>query len=299
MLMHKSVLLKEAIDGLNIKPSGKYVDATIGYAGHSSVILEKLNKEGFLFAFDQDEKAVEYSFDRLNQISTNFKIFKDNFKNLINYLDCNIDGFLFDLGVSSPQLDEVQRGFSYHSDALLDMRMDTNQELDAAYVVNNYTLEKLTDIFYKYGEEKYSKSIAKNIIKSRPITTTLELSEIIKGSVPLSYRNQKHPARKVFQALRIEVNNELDILDNTIRDAFDLLNPGGRIVVITFHSLEDKIIKDVFKSLSSNIELKGVPYNNGASKATIITKKPIIPTNEEIEINNRSRSAKLRIIQKI
>lgn len=297
--MHKSVLLKEAIDGLNIKPSGKYVDATIGYAGHSSVILEKLNKEGFLFAFDQDEKAVEYSFDRLNQISTNFKIFKDNFKNLINYLDCNIDGFLFDLGVSSPQLDEVQRGFSYHSDALLDMRMDTNQELDAAYVVNNYTLEKLTDIFYKYGEEKYSKSIAKNIIKSRPITTTLELSEIIKGSVPLSYRNQKHPARKVFQALRIEVNNELDILDNTIRDAFDLLNPGGRIVVITFHSLEDKIIKDVFKSLSSNIELKGVPYNNGASKATIITKKPIIPTNEEIEINNRSRSAKLRIIQKI
>ncbi|MEG1306019.1 MAG: 16S rRNA (cytosine(1402)-N(4))-methyltransferase RsmH [Bacilli bacterium] len=299
MLMHKSVLLKEAIDGLNIKPSGKYVDATIGYAGHSSVILEKLNKEGFLFAFDQDEKAVEYSFDRLNQISTNFKIFKDNFKNLINYLDCNIDGFLFDLGVSSPQLDEVQRGFSYHSDALLDMRMDTNQKLDAAYVVNNYTLEKLTDIFYKYGEEKYSKSIAKNIIKSRPITTTLELSEIIKGSVPLSYRNQKHPARKVFQALRIEVNNELDILDNTIRDAFDLLNPGGRIVVITFHSLEDKIIKDVFKSLSSNIELKGVPYNNGASKATIITKKPIIPTNEEIEINNRSRSAKLRIIQKI
>lgn len=297
--MHKSVLLKEAIDGLNIKPSGKYVDATIGYAGHSSVILEKLNKEGFLFAFDQDEKAVEYSFDRLNQISTNFKIFKDNFKNLINYLDCNIDGFLFDLGVSSPQLDEVQRGFSYHSDALLDMRMDTNQKLDAAYVVNNYTLEKLTDIFYKYGEEKYSKSIAKNIIKSRPITTTLELSEIIKGSVPLSYRNQKHPARKVFQALRIEVNNELDILDNTIRDAFDLLNPGGRIVVITFHSLEDKIIKDVFKSLSSNIELKGVPYNNGASKATIITKKPIIPTNEEIEINNRSRSAKLRIIQKI
>ncbi|MEG2511163.1 MAG: 16S rRNA (cytosine(1402)-N(4))-methyltransferase RsmH [Bacilli bacterium] len=299
MLMHKSVLLKEAIDGLNIKPSGKYVDATIGYAGHSSVILEKLNKEGFLFAFDQDEKAVEYSFDRLNQISTNFKIFKDNFKNLINYLDCNIDGFLFDLGVSSPQLDEVQRGFSYHSDALLDMRMDTNQKLDAAYVVNNYTLEKLTDIFYKYGEEKYSKSIAKNIIKSRPITTTLELSEIIKGSVPLSYRNQKHPARKVFQALRIEVNNELDILDNTIRDAFDLLNPGGRIVVITFHSLEDKIIKDVFKSLSSNIELKGVPYNNGASKAIIITKKPIIPTNEEIEINNRSRSAKLRIIQKI
>lgn len=297
--MHKSVLLKEAIDGLNIKPSGKYVDATIGYAGHSSVILEKLNKEGFLFAFDQDEKAVEYSFDRLNQISTNFKIFKDNFKNLINYLDCNIDGFLFDLGVSSPQLDEVQRGFSYHSDALLDMRMDTNQKLDAAYVVNNYTLEKLTDIFYKYGEEKYSKSIAKNIIKSRPITTTLELSEIIKGSVPLSYRNQKHPARKVFQALRIEVNNELDILDNTIRDAFDLLNPGGRIVVITFHSLEDKIIKDVFKSLSSNIELKGVPYNNGASKAIIITKKPIIPTNEEIEINNRSRSAKLRIIQKI
>lgn len=298
--MHISVLLNESIESLNIKGNGKYIDATLGYAGHSSEILRRLEKEGFLFAFDQDEEAVKFSTEKLNKINSNFKIFHTNFKNMKEYIDEKVDGILFDLGVSSPQLDETERGFSYHNDAPLDMRMDKRQKLTAYDVVNNYNLEKLIKIFYEYGEEKYSRNIAREIIKNRPINTTLELAETIKSSVPEKYRNSAHPARKVFQAIRIEVNQELEILEQALLDAFTLLNSGGRISVITFHSLEDRIVKNVFKKLTEEDEVsKKLPTTKTNQKAKLITKKPIIPSEEELEKNRRSRSAKLRVIEKI
>ena len=298
--MHISVLLNESIESLNIKGNGKYIDATLGYAGHSSEILRRLEKEGFLFAFDQDEEAVKFSTEKLNKINSNFKIFHTNFKNMKEYIDEKVDGILFDLGVSSPQLDETERGFSYHNDAPLDMRMDKRQKLTAYDVVNNYDLEKLIKIFYEYGEEKYSRNIAREIIKNRPINTTLELAEIIKSSVPEKYRNSAHPARKVFQAIRIEVNQELEILEQALLDAFSLLNSGGRISVITFHSLEDRIVKNVFKKLTEEDEVsKKLPTTKTNQKAKLITKKPIIPSEKELEKNRRSRSAKLRVIEKI
>lgn len=300
--MHKSVLLEESIDGLNIKPDGKYIDCTLGYAGHSSEILKKLGTKGFLFAFDQDMEAVNYSTKKLESISNNFKIFDTNFKNIKNCIDTKVDGILFDLGVSSPQLDDASRGFSFHNDARLDMRMDKRQKLSAYEVVNEYSYEKLIDILFNYGEEANAKSIAKAIINNRPIETTLELAEIIKENVPISYRNKSNPSRKTFQAIRIEVNNELGILENTMLDAFDLLNSGGRLVVITFHSLEDRIIKNIFRRLTSDDELsKKLPVvpDEMKAKAKLITKKPLIASNKELEENNRSRSAKLRIIEKI
>ena len=300
--MHKSVLLEESIDGLNIKPDGKYVDCTLGYAGHSSEILKKLGTKGFLFAFDQDMEAVNYSTKKLESISNNFKIFDTNFKNIKNCIDTKVDGILFDLGVSSPQLDDASRGFSFHNDARLDMRMDKRQKLSAYEVVNEYSYEKLIDILFNYGEEANAKSIAKAIINNRPIETTLELAEIIKENVPISYRNKSNPSRKTFQAIRIEVNNELGILESTMLDAFDLLNSGGRLVVITFHSLEDRIIKNIFRKLTSDDELsKKLPVvpDEMKAKAKLITKKPLIASNKELEENNRSRSAKLRIIEKI
>ena len=298
--MHISVLLNESIESLNIKGNGKYIDATLGYAGHSSEILRRLEKEGFLFAFDQDEEAVKFSTEKLNKINSNFKIFHTNFKNMKEYIDEKVDGILFDLGVSSPQLDETERGFSYHNDAKLDMRMDKRQKLTAYDVVNNYNLEKLIKIFYEYGEEKYSRNIAREIIKNRPINTTLELAEIIKSSVPEKYRNSAHPARKVFQAIRIEVNQELEILEQALLDAFSLLNSGGRISVITFHSLEDRIVKNVFKKLTEEDEVsKKLPTTKKNQKEKLITKKPIIPSEKELEKNRRSRSAKLRVIEKI
>ena len=298
--MHISVLLNESIESLNIKGNGKYIDATLGYAGHSSEILRRLEKEGFLFAFDQDEEAVKFSTEKLNKINSNFKIFHTNFKNMKEYIDEKVDGILFDLGVSSPQLDETERGFSYHNDAPLDMRMDKRQKLTAYDVVNNYNLEKLIKIFYEYGEEKYSRNIAREIIKNRPINTTLELAEIIKSSVPEKYRNSAHPARKVFQAIRIEVNQELEILEQALLDAFSLLNSGGRISAITFHSLEDRIVKNVFKKLTEEDEVsKKLPTTKTNQKAKLITKKPIIPSEKELEKNRRSRSAKLRVIEKI
>ena len=298
--MHISVLLSEAINSLNIKGNGKYIDATLGYAGHSSEILRRLEKEGFLFAFDQDEEAVKFSTEKLNKISSNFKIFHTNFKNMKEYIDEKVDGILFDLGVSSPQLDESERGFSYHNDAPLDMRMDKRQKLTAYDVINNYDLEKLIKIFYEYGEEKYSRNIARAIIKNRPINTTLELAEIIKSSVPEKYRNSAHPARKVFQAIRIEVNRELEILEQSLLDAFSLLNNGGRLSVITFHSLEDRIVKNVFKKLTEEDVLsKKLPIIQTNQKAKLITKKPIIPSEEELQENRRSRSAKLRVIERI
>ncbi|MEG2457738.1 MAG: 16S rRNA (cytosine(1402)-N(4))-methyltransferase RsmH [Bacilli bacterium] len=302
MIMHKSVLFDEVLDGLNIIPSGKYIDATLGYGGHASGVLNRLDKKGFLFAFDQDTDAINFSKKRLSEISENFMIIKSNFKDMKKYIDVNVDGIMFDLGVSSPQLDETSRGFSFHTDALLDMRMDKENNFSAYNVVNEYSLEKLTEIFYLYGEEKNAKAIAKAIIRNRPINTTLELAELIKGNVPISYRNASHPARKVFQAIRIEVNHELEILESSLLNAFDLLNSGGRICVITFHSLEDRIVKNVFKKLSSEdenaINLPIVPEELKA-KAKLINKKPITASEEELNINNRSRSAKLRIIEKL
>lgn len=300
--MHKSVLLIESINGLNIKPDGTYIDCTLGYAGHSGEILKRLETEGFLFAFDQDEEAVKYSYDKLSKICNNFKIFHTNFRNIKECITDKVDGILFDLGVSSPQLDDASRGFSFHKDAPLDMRMDKRQELDAYKVVNTYPLEKLIDILYIYGEEVNAKSIAKGIISNRPINTTLELADVIKENVPISYRKKSNPCRKTFQAIRIEVNSELSILESSLMDAFSLLKPNGRMCVITFHSLEDRIVKNVFKKLcSDDINSKNLPVVplEMRAKAKLITKKPIIPSGSELELNNRSRSAKLRIIEKL
>lgn len=299
-MKHKSVLLNEVIEYLNLKQGGKYIDATVGYGGHSSHILKEIGKEGVLFAFDQDDEAISYSTKRLSKIGDNFTIFKSNFVNMKNYVNEKVDGILFDLGVSSPQLDDGDRGFSFHKDAVLDMRMDKNNPLDARKVVNEYSYNDLVRIFYKFGEEKYSKPIAKAIINSRPINTTLELAEIIKESVPISYRNKSHPARKVFQAIRIEVNHELDILESSLNDAFDLLNVGGRLAVITFHSLEDKIVSNVFKKLCSDDEsTKRLPFVPEELKAKAKMTVKLTPSEDEINENNRSRSSKLRVIERV
>ena len=299
-MKHKSVLLNEVIEYLNVSEGKIYIDATVGYAGHSGEILKKLNKKGFLFAFDQDEAAIKYSNEKLSSIADNFKIIKSNFVDMKKYIDKGVDGILFDLGVSSPQLDEEERGFSFHKDARLDMRMDKDNPLDAHYVVNNYSYEKLVEIFYKFGEEKNAKSIAKAIVNNRPINTTLELAELIKNNVPISYRNKAHPARKVFQAIRIEVNHELDILESSIRDAFDLLNVGGRLCVISFHSLEDKIVAHVFNELCSDDEsAKKLPIVPEHLKARARKIVKITPSDDELGDNNRSRSSKLRVIERV
>lgn len=304
--MHISVLLNETIDGLNIKDGLIYVDCTLGYAGHSGKILKK-NKKGWLYAFDQDETAIEYSKKKLSKIGNNFEIIKSNFENLKEELQkrgiTKVDGILFDLGVSSPQLDTKERGFSYHQDARLDMRMDKTNKISAFEVVNNYSESNLITIFYRYGEERYSKSIARKIVEYRankPIETTLELVEIIKSAVPEKYKRETHPAKRVFQAIRIEVNRELDVFEKALNDAIEMLNVNGRICVITFHSLEDKICKDIFKRNSEiNKVFKGlpnIPYEY-LPKLKIIDK--ILPSKEELENNNRSRSATLRIAEKI
>lgn len=297
--MHISVMLKECIDNLNLKENSKVIDCTLGYAGHSSEILKRI-KNGYLYAFDQDKEAIKYSEEKLKKISDNFKIINSNFVNLKENIDENVDAILYDLGVSSPQLDEGSRGFSFHQDARLDMRMNQNQELSAYEVVNNYTLDELINIFRKYGEEKYSVSIAKGIIKKRPIETTLELTEVIKENVPFSYRNEKHPARKVFQAIRIEVNDELNVFENSLRQALELIKVGGRIEVITFHSLEDKICKQVFKEVSSvPASLMKLPIIPDEYKPKFKIIGNFNPKEDELENNKRSRSAKLRVIERI
>ena len=299
-MKHKSVLLDEVINYLNVSEGKIFIDATVGYAGHSGEILRKLNKKGFLFAVDQDDEAIAYSNEKLSKIADNFKIFKTNFVHLKDYVHENVDGVLFDLGVSSPQLDEEERGFSFHKDALLDMRMDKTQSLSAYNVVNEYSYEDLVRILREYGEEKFAPSIVKNIIKSRPVNTTLELAEIIKSSVPISYRNKSHPARKTFQAIRIEVNHELEILESSLRDAFDLLKVGGRLCVISFHSLEDKIVARVFNDLCSDDEnARFFPIVPEEMKARAKKIVKLTPSEKELEDNNRSRSSKLRVIERI
>jgi len=308
-MKHYSVMCNEIIDSLQIKEDGIYVDATLGYAGMSSKILEKLNDKGMLIGIDQDEEARNYSDNLLKQIGNNYKIIDANFvemKNKLEELGINkVDGIIFDLGFSSPQIDDENRGFSFMKDAPLDMRMNLNSSLNASYVVNNYKEEDLVKYFFLYGEEKLSKVIAKKICevrKKKEIKTTLELVEIIKSSTGANYFFKNHPERKIFQALRIIVNNELEVLEKVLPDAIDLLNVGGRLSVITFHSLEDRIVKNIFKEYSEVIDIfKGLPSipDEYKPKLKIINKKPIEPSKKEIEENSRSHSAKLRIVERV
>lgn len=301
--MHTSVLLNESIEYLNLKDNSIIVDCTLGYGGHSSLILKNI-PNGFLYSFDQDKKAIEYSLDRLGNIASNYKIINSNFVNIkteLNNLKIDkVDGILYDLGVSSPQLDEGDRGFSFHQDSRLDMRMDQNQNLSAYEVVNEYSYEQLVHIFREYGEEKYATSIARGIVNNRPITTTLELVDIIRTNVPFKYARDKHPARKVFQAIRIEVNDELNVFEKSLKDALNMLNIGGRICVITFHSLEDKICKNIFKEVSSvNQELRNMPIIPEEYLPNYKIIKTLAPSDTEITDNARARSAKLRVIERI
>ena len=304
--MHKSVLLEESINSLNIKEDGVYVDATLGYGGHSGEILKRL-KKGKLFAFDQDEYAINYCKEKFID-NGNIEIIKSNFSNMLKELNkreiTKVDGILFDLGVSSVQLDQDERGFSFHKDAKLDMRMDTSKSFSAYNVVNEYSYNDLVRIFREYGEEKYSTSIANKIVKYRenkPIETTLELVDIIKSGMPMKAMRESHPARRVFQAIRIEVNNELGVLQTALEDAIKLLDIGGRISVITFHSLEDKQVKKTFKKYSEIDEkIKGLPFIPEEYKPILkIIEKGITPSQKELEENNRSRSSRLRVAEKI
>lgn len=302
---HKSVLLQECIDGLNIKPDGIYVDGTMGGAGHSKEIVKKISEKGLLIGIDRDEEAICVAKDRLKDFS-NVKFVHDNHDNILNILDnlnlTGVDGILLDLGVSSYQLDERNRGFSYMGEADLDMRMDRTQSLTAKTVVNTYSEEELSKILWEYGEEKFSRRIAKNICeyrKNKNIETTLELVEIIEKSVPRT--NDGHPAKRTFQAIRIEVNDEIKPLYKTVQDSIKALNPGGRLCIITFHSLEDRAVKNAYIEMAGNCTCPpDLPYCVCGAKSygKIITRKPILPSKEEQEENSRSRSAKLRIFEK-
>ncbi len=305
--MHYSVLKEEAIEGLNIKEEGIYVDATVGFAGDAKEILRNL-KRGFLFAFDADSIAVDYSNKKLLEIGNNFKIFNTNFVDMKKVLEqenvYEVDGILFDLGFSSPQIDDASRGFSFMKDGPLDMRMSGSGK--SAYdVVNTYKEEQLMKVFFEYGEEKLSRVITQKIIDKRsikPITSTLELVEIIKEATGANYFFKHHPERRIFQAIRIEVNDELKVLENVLPDAISMLKKGGRICVITFHSLEDRIVKKIFKKYSEvNDAFRGLPQIPEEYKPLIklVNKKPILPSEEEILENSRSKSAKLRIIERI
>lgn len=308
---HIPVLLKECIDGLNIVPDGTYVDCTLGGAGHSSYIVSKLTKGGTLIGIDQDADAIKAASERLKNY-TNVKYVRDNFSNvkdIVKSLGLNqdsINGFLLDLGVSSHQLDEADRGFSYNHNAPLDMRMDQRRPLSAYVVVNEYTVEELTRIIKDYGEERWAKRIAEFIINERkvkPIKTTFDLVSVIKKAVPKGARSDgPHPAKRTFQAIRIEVNNELGILERTISDMVDLLKPGGRICIITFHSLEDRIVKNVFRNLENPCTCPRdfpICVCGKKSKVKIVNRKPILPGQEELENNHRAHSAKLRIVEKL
>lgn len=306
---HISVLLNECIDNLNIKENGIYVDGTLGGGGHSLEILKKLSKEGLLVGIDQDEDALKAAKNRLQNFD-NVKYVHSNFYNIesvLNNLEIEkIDGILMDLGVSSYQLDTSERGFSYMQDATLDMRMNRENPLSAYNVVNEYEEEELFRIIKDYGEEKFAKRIARFIVENRqkkPIETTLELVEIIKAAIPAKARREgPHPAKRTFQAIRIEVNSELSILNKTIEDAVNRLNKGGRVAIITFHSLEDRIVKLKFKELATACTCpKEFPICvcGGKAKVKVISRKAIEPSKEEVLENPRSRSAKLRVIEKL
>lgn len=303
---HKSVMLTECIDGLNIKPDGIYVDGTMGGAGHSKEIANRISENGLLIGIDRDEEAICVAKERLKEFK-NVKYVHDNHDNLENILnDLNIsevDGILLDLGVSSYQLDERERGFSYIGNGILDMRMDKSQKLTAKIVVNTYSEEELARIIYEYGEERFSKLIARKIFehrKEKEIETTNELVEIIEEVIKRK-KGEGHPAKRTFQAIRIEVNDEIKPLYNTIITSIDKLKSGGRLCVLTFHSLEDRAVKNAFAdSVGKCTCPPGLPYCmcGAKSKGKIITKKPILPSEKELEENSRSKSAKLRIFEK-
>ncbi|EEL49613.1 S-adenosyl-L-methionine-dependent methyltransferase mraW [Bacillus cereus Rock3-44] len=309
MFKHVTVLLKETVDGLDIKPGGTYVDCTLGGGGHSSYLLSRLTEGGKLIAFDQDEIAIQNAKEKFSSYGDQFVTVKSNFRYLSEKLQelgiTEVDGILFDLGVSSPQLDTPERGFSYHHDAPLDMRMDQDASLTAYEVVNNWSYEQLVRIFFQYGEEKFSKQIARKIEayrENKTIETTGELVELIKEGIPApARRTGGHPAKRVFQAIRIAVNDELKVFEEALESAIKMVKPGGRVSVITFHSLEDRICKTTFKRNSSTPQLPpGLPIipDEFKPKLKLITRKPILPSEEELEENNRARSAKLRIAEK-
>ncbi len=305
---HKSVLLEECIEGLSIKPNGIYIDGTLGGAGHSKEIVKRLSKDGLLIGIDRDEDALKAAKENLKEFQ-NVKFIKDNHDNIKQILEDigieKVDGILLDLGVSSYQLDERNRGFSYMGENELDMRMDKSQELTAKVVVNTYTEEKLANIIYEYGEERFSKQIARNICeyrKNREIETTKQLVEIIEKSIPKSKQNDGHPAKRTFQAIRIEVNDEIKPLYNTVKDCIDVLNSKGRLCIITFHSLEDRAVKNAMIDAKGKCTCPGdLPYCvcGAITLGNIITRKPIIASEKEQEENSRSKSAKLRIFEKI
>lgn len=304
---HIPVLYYETLDNLVINPDGIYIDCTLGGGSHSEGILERLSDKGLLISIDQDTDAIEYSKKRLEKFGSKWKVFKGNFENIdtIAYMAGvdKVDGILMDIGVSSKQLDDPKRGFSYRYDVKLDMRMNTEQKISAYDVVNTYSEEQLSKIIFEYGEERHARKIAKLIVeerKSSPIEKTSDLIALIKRAYP--ERASKHPAKKTFQAIRIEVNRELEVLENAMSKAVELLKVGGRLAIITFHSLEDRIVKNKFKDLATACKCpKDIPICvcGGVKKFEIITKKPIIPIDDELKNNNRAHSSKLRILERI
>ena len=305
---HKSVLLNETIDGLNIKPDGIYVDGTLGGGGHAYEVCRRLGEKGSIVGIDQDAAAIEAASARLKGFGEKVTIVRSNYcdmKSKLHELGIDkVDGIVLDLGVSSYQLDTAERGFSYREDAPLDMRMDTRQKMTARDIVNDYTEADLYRVIRDYGEDKFAKNIAKHIVQARavkPVETTAELSEIIRASIPMKFQKKSgHPAKRTFQAIRIELNRELDVLRDSLDDMIDLLNPGGRLCIITFHSLEDRIVKSAFRKNENPCTCPPdfpVCVCGKKSKGSIITKKPILPSAEELEYNSRSKSAKLRIFE--
>lgn len=310
MFNHTTVLLAETVDGLAVRPDGIYVDCTLGGAGHSEYLIQQLSSEGHLYCFDQDTIALDNAKEKLKDYSGRVTFIHSNFRHLKEELAklgvTEVDGILYDLGVSSPQLDTPERGFSYNHDAPLDMRMDQTSELSAYHVVNEWPYEKLVKIFFRYGEEKFSKQVAREIERARaekPVETTFELVELIKRGIPAAARRTGgHPAKRIFQAIRIAVNDELGAAEDSLEQALTLLKPNGRLSVITFHSLEDRLVKTMFKEASSLPELPpNLPVipQELQPDFKLVTRKPIVPSEEELAVNNRSRSAKLRIIEKL
>ena len=305
---HRSVLLEETVNGLNIKPDGIYVDGTLGGGGHAYEVCVRLNDKGSIVGIDQDEAAIEAASIRLKDFGEKVTIVRSNYcdmKSRLHELGIDkVDGIMLDLGVSSYQLDTPERGFSYREDAALDMRMDRRQTMTARDIVNDYTEADLYRVIRDYGEDKFAKNIAKHIVQARavkPVETTAELSEIIRASIPMKFQKKSgHPAKRTFQAIRIELNRELDVLRDSLDDMIDLLNPGGRLCIITFHSLEDRIVKSAFRKNENPCTCPPdfpVCVCGKKSKGSIITKKPILPSEEELEYNSRSKSAKLRIFE--
>ena len=306
---HKSVLLDETINGLNIRPDGIYVDGTLGGGGHAYEVCTRLGTKGSIIGIDQDAAAIEAADARLKDFGEKVTIVRSNYcdmKSRLHELGIDkVDGIILDLGVSSYQLDTAERGFSYREDAPLDMRMDTRQKMTARDIVNDYSEMDLYRVIRDYGEDKFAKNIAKHIVAQRgkdPIETTGQLTEIIRGAIPMKYQKKSgHPAKRTFQAIRIELNRELEVLRDTLDDMIELLNPGGRLCIITFHSLEDRIVKSAFKKNENPCTCPPdfpVCVCGNVSKGSIVTRKPILPSEDEMEANSRSKSAKLRIFER-